>query len=68
MPLMNGVEFLPAYAQRPANRHPAVIIMLTTCLSSGDMTLQSLPIAGDLTKPLTREKIRQIIAEHFPAN
>jgi CheY-like chemotaxis protein len=67
MPLMNGFEFLQAYAQRPATENPAVvIIMLTTSLNPQDVTrMQGLPIAGYLTKPLTRDKITQLLQEHF---
>jgi CheY-like chemotaxis protein len=73
MPLMNGFEFLQAYAQRPPTASPAVIIILTTSLNPRDVEqLQHLPIHGYLTKPLTREKINQVIQEHFgsaaPAN
>ena len=67
MPLMNGIEFLRAYAQRPARENPTVvIIMLTTSLNPNDVAqMQGLPIAGYLTKPLTTEKIRQVLREHF---
>ncbi|TPG60946.1 response regulator [Hymenobacter nivis] len=73
MPRMNGFEFLQAYAQRPPADNPAVvIIMLTTSLNSKDVEqMQGLPIAGYLTKPLTREKVNQVLQEHFghaPAN
>ncbi|GGF08382.1 response regulator [Hymenobacter cavernae] len=68
MPGMNGVEFLQAYTQRPAEQNPAVvIIMLTTSLNPQDVVkMQGLPIAGYLTKPLTREKVTTLIQEHFP--
>jgi len=67
MPRMNGVEFLQAYAQRPQPRNPAVvIIMLTTSLNPNDVAqMQGLPIAGYLTKPLTRDKINQVLQQHF---
>jgi CheY-like chemotaxis protein len=74
MPRMNGFEFLQAYAQRPLTDNPAVvIIMLTTSLNPNDVEqMQGLPIAGYLTKPLTTEKIRRILQQHFgqdaPAN
>ena len=69
MPLMDGFEFLQAYAQRPATVNPAVvIIMLTTSLNPKDVErMQGLPINGYLTKPLTRDKISQLLLEHFPA-
>ena len=67
MPHMNGVEFLQAYAQRPVIEPPTVvIIMLTTSLNPNDVVqMQGLPIAGYLTKPLTKEKINQLLREHF---
>ena len=67
MPLMNGFEFLQAYAQRPPTENPAVvIIMLTTSLNPKDVEqMQGLPIAGYLTKPLTTAKISQLLHEHF---
>jgi CheY-like chemotaxis protein len=67
MPLMNGFEFLQAYTQRPPTENPAVIIiMLTTSLNPRDVEqMQHMPIDGYLTKPLTRDKITQILQEHF---
>ena len=67
MPLMNGFEFLQSYAQRPARENPTVvIIMLTTSLNPKDVAqMQGLPIAGYLTKPLTRDKVNVLLQEHF---
>ena len=67
MPLMNGFEFLRAYAHRPARENATVvIIMLTTSPNPRDVAqMQGLPIAGYLTKPLTRDKINQVLQEHF---
>ena len=67
MPLMNGFEFLQAYAQRPTRDNPTVvIIMLTTSVNPRDVDqLPGLPVAGYLTKPLTRDKITQVLQEHF---
>lgn len=69
MPRMNGFEFLRAYARRPSRQNPAVvIIMLTTSLNAQDVArMQDLPIAGFLTKPLTRDKVENILHEHFAA-
>lgn len=68
MPRMDGLEFLEAYAQRPTEQNPAVvIIMLTTSLHPQDVDrMQNLPIAGYLTKPLTREKVTALLQTHFP--
>jgi CheY-like chemotaxis protein len=66
MPVMDGFEFLQAYAQRPPADNPAVIIMLTSSLNPLDVArMQGLPIAGYLTKPLTEENIHRILQEHF---
>ena len=67
MPLMNGFEFLQAYAQRPERDNPTVvIIMLTTSLNPKDVEqMQGLPINGYLTKPLTTAKITQLLQDHF---
>jgi CheY-like chemotaxis protein len=67
MPLMDGAEFLQAYAQRPPAENPAVvIIMLTTSLNPRDVErMQHLPIHGYLAKPLTRDKIDNLLLEHF---
>jgi CheY-like chemotaxis protein len=67
MPLMDGVEFLQAYARRPSTDNPAVvIIMLTTSLNPRDVErMQHLPIHGYLTKPLTRDKVNNLLLEHF---
>ncbi|SHK95838.1 response regulator [Hymenobacter psychrotolerans] len=66
MPRMSGVEFLQAYARQPT-RHPgAIIIMLTTTLNPKDLEqLHGQPVAGYLTKPLTRDKINQVLHAHF---
>jgi CheY-like chemotaxis protein len=66
MPLMDGFEFLQAYAQRPPTDNPAVVIMLTSSHNPLDVArMQELPITGYFTKPLTEENIRQILQAHF---
>ena len=67
MPIMNGFEFLQAYARRPPADNPAVVVvMLTTSLNPKDVDqMKDLPIAGYLTKPLTTAKITQLLQEHF---
>lgn len=68
MPVMTGIEFLEAYKQLPALlQHAMVIVMLTTSLLPRDLErLRQLPIAGVLDKPLTTEKLRTLLAQHFP--
>lgn len=67
MPVMNGFEFLEAYDQLPLLRKQAIIIvMLTTSLHPQDVgRLEKLPIAGLLNKPLTKEKVDDIMRIHF---
>jgi CheY-like chemotaxis protein len=65
---MNGFEFLDAYHRLPlAQQNAVVIIMLTSSLHPRDVQrAETLPVAGFLTKPLTAEKVTQIVADYFP--
>ncbi|MGI4762739.1 MAG: response regulator [Janthinobacterium lividum] len=67
MPVLNGIGFLEAYVQMPlAQQRPLVIVMLTTSLHPLDQArAEQLPIAGFLNKPLTREKVTALLAQHF---
>lgn len=67
MPVMNGFEFLEAYGKLPITpQEPVIIIMLTTSLHPRDVErVQRLGIAGFLNKPLTKEKVNDILASHF---
>jgi CheY-like chemotaxis protein len=67
MPLMNGFDFLEAYQQLPlAQRQAIVIIMLTTSMHPSDLQrLESLPVAGFLSKPLNPMKVQQVLQKHF---
>ncbi|TDN38746.1 response regulator [Hymenobacter sp. UV11] len=69
MPVMNGIEFLEAYAELPlAQRRAIVIILLTTSVNPHDLgRVARLPVAGTLTKPLTEEKVRALLHQYFPA-
>jgi CheY-like chemotaxis protein len=63
MPVMNGFEFLEAYYRLPlAQQNVVVIIMLTSSLHPRDVQR-----AETLPKPLTAEKVTQIVADYFPA-
>ena len=65
MPVMNGLEFLEAHQhlKLPQKR---VIIMLTTSLHPRDLQrLAALPVAGLLTKPLTAQKVEEVLQAHF---
>lgn len=67
MPVMNGFEFLEAYAQLSLpNKQAIIIVVLTTSLHPQDVSrLETLDIAGFLNKPLTREKVDSILRNHF---
>jgi CheY-like chemotaxis protein len=66
MPVMNGLAFLEAYQQLAPLPSPPVIIVLTTSMHQPELArIQALPIAGILSKPLTREKVLSILQEHF---
>lgn len=69
MPVLNGLAFLEAYTQLPSVVQEAiVIVMLTTSLHPIDLArAQQLPIAGFLNKPLTAEKVADLLREHFAA-
>ncbi len=68
MPVMNGLEFLEAYQFLPlAQRQTIVIVLLTTSVNPRDLSrVAELPVDGTLTKPLTEEKLRGLLRQHFP--
>jgi CheY-like chemotaxis protein len=68
MPIMDGFEFLEAYARLPLDHDnkAIVIIMLTTSLHPQDVArVGKLNIAGFLNKPLSRDKVNGILEAHF---
>jgi CheY-like chemotaxis protein len=67
MPVMNGFEFLEAYQKLEfAYKQSVVILMLTTSMNSDDMDrLREMPAQGILTKPLTEERVRNLLVRHF---
>ena len=67
MPVLNGLGFLEAYDQLPPARQSAVVIaMLTVSLHPRDLArAQQLPVAGFASKPLTREKVTELLQHHF---
>jgi CheY-like chemotaxis protein len=69
MPVMNGIEFLEAYQHLPLAQQQAIImVLLTTSVNPRDLTrVQTLPIAGTLTKPLTEAKVNDLLHQYFPA-
>lgn len=67
MPVMNGFEFLEAYDKlKITPKEPVIIIMLTTSLHPRDVErVQRLGIAGFINKPLTKEKVNDILKSYF---
>ncbi|QJX48723.1 response regulator [Hymenobacter taeanensis] len=67
MPVMNGFEFLEAYATlEEAYRQSIILVMLTTSLHPRDIArLQELPIQGFLSKPLTKQMVQELLQTHF---
>jgi CheY-like chemotaxis protein len=68
MPVMDGFEFLEAYEKLEFEQKESIIIvMLTTSLHPRDVErLQHLPIKGYLNKPLTKDKMLDLLSQHFP--
>jgi CheY-like chemotaxis protein len=70
MPAMNGWEFLEEYKKIETD-NKRVIIMLTTSLFPEDrIKAQQMPeVAGFEHKPLTEEKVKEIMSKYFvPVN
>ena len=69
MPVMDGIQFLEAYQQLPAEeRRPIVVVMLTSSVNPRDQQrVQALPIADYLDKPLTQQQLERVLAQHFAA-
>jgi len=67
MPVMNGFEFLEAYAQLSfPHKQAIIIVMLTTSLHPQDVNrMDQFKIAGFLNKPLTKEKVDTILQSYF---
>jgi CheY-like chemotaxis protein len=67
MPRMDGMAFVDAYQQLPESQQQAVVIVMhTASMSSVDLgRVEALPIAGLVSKPLTKEKLDTILKLHF---
>lgn len=67
MPVMNGFEFLEAYQALDDDlKQSVIIVMLTTSLSTRDTDrVQDFGIADFLNKPLSKDKLRKVLEEHF---
>ncbi|MBD1396346.1 response regulator [Pontibacter sp. JH31] len=66
MPVMSGFDFLEAFNELDIEKNSIKIIMLTTSMHPRDINrLGDLPTHGFLNKPLTREKLKGLLKEHF---
>ncbi|TGE17536.1 response regulator [Hymenobacter elongatus] len=67
MPVLDGMGFLEAYKRLPpAQRQAVVIVMHTASMESHDLDrMEELPIAGLVSKPLTKEKVDTILKLHY---
>ena len=67
MPGMDGMAFVDAYQKLPESQQQAVVIVMhTASMSSVDLgRVEALPIAGLVSKPLTKEKLDTILKLHF---
>lgn len=69
MPVMDGFEFLEAYREaRMQDKTNALIVMLTTSLHPKDVErANTYPFISEYVyKPLTADKVREIVAKYFP--
>jgi len=66
MPVMDGFAFLEAYDKLPLPQKQAItIVMLTSSLHPRDVDrAKQLNIAGFLNKPLTKEKVNEVLRNH----
>lgn len=68
MPGMDGMTFLEACHQRlsPAQQRAVVIVLHTASMQSQDLKrIEELPVAGLVSKPLTKEKMDTILKLHY---
>jgi len=70
MPVMDGFEFLEAYKSLDfPDKDSIVIVMLTTSTNPLDIKkLKDSGVFGYVNKPLTDEKLSNILNEHFTMN
>jgi CheY-like chemotaxis protein len=69
MPVMNGLEFLAELNKKhPVNLSRTRVVMLTSSSNSRDLeTAQTLGIKAYLNKPLTEEKIHELLSDDMAA-
>lgn len=67
MPVMNGIEFLQSYSKGSYCKKKPIIIILSSSSNRKDVEeLNKYPsVCGFIDKPLTTEKVKSILKEHF---
>ena len=67
MPEMDGFEFLEAYEELEFEQKKSLeIVVLTTSMNPEDFErIRIAPIKGIINKPLTKEKVQDIVRQHF---
>jgi|GEM_PF-6256678 len=66
MPMLNGIQFLEAYAQPTPAQQCAVVVLLTTSVHPQDVQrAEQLPVADFLAKPLTQQQVERVMQQHF---
>lgn len=67
MPVLNGMDFLEAFRALPAPvQASTIIVILAVSMHSTDLgRLENYPVAGMVSKPLTKEKLSTVLQLHF---
>src|SRR5690606_3173479 len=67
MPVMDGFEFLEAFQKLDIpDKTSIIIVMLTTSTNPSDTErLENTGVAGYINKPLTEQKLKDVLEKHF---
>lgn len=67
MPVLNGMGFLAAFGELPAELRAGVLIIVAAVnMNSADLLrLEDYPVIGTISKPLTAEKLTPILQLYF---
>jgi len=66
MPVMDGFEFLERYKElKFPNKGSVIIVMLTTSTNPNDTAKLNESVAGYVNKPLTEEKLKEVLEKYF---
>lgn len=67
MPVMDGFEFLEAFQKLEIpDKNSIIIVMLTTSTNPSDTErLENTGVEGYINKPLTEQKLRDVLEKHF---